>query len=187
MAEEIKKSRLQAAALDAFLSQSDKPADEQIAINPAEVGTQPSFEVEELEASIYDDLSEEEKEIITKQARAKVAEQLKEAKRKQFLNSEIARLKRKSKPGQEEVRCTVDLPGHSDRIVLDGTHYFHGVTYNFTRDQYNTVRDICARAWEHEHEIGGANRDVYRAPMNAIITPNAMTTGEGKPLPMIKF
>ena len=187
MAEEIKKSRLASAALDAFLSQADKPTSEQVAINPADVGAQPSFALDEIEATMYDDLSETEKEELTKIARAKVAEQLREAKKKQFLNSEIARLKRKAKPGQEEIRFTIDLPGHADRIVLDGTHYFHGVTYTFTRDAYNSVNDICARAWEHEHEVGGANRDVYRAPMNAIVSPHAMTTGEGKPLPMIKF
>lgn len=185
MTDEIRKPR--AAALQAFMSQADKDTNEQVAINPAEVGPQPPFEDEVLEASMYDDLSPEEKEALTKQARAKVAEELRESKKKQFLKEEIAKFRRKSKPGQEEVRATIDLPGHSDRIVLDGTHFFHGVTYTFTLDQYRSVADISARAWDHEHEVGGANRDVHRAPMSAIVKPGGITDGAGKPVPLLKF
>src|SRR3990172_9651036 len=130
--EELKKPK---AALDKFLSEANKLAEDQVAINPADVGAQPTFEPEILEASMYDDLSEEEKTKISKRARAKVAEDLMEAKRKQYLKEQINYYKRKAKPGQEELQYTIDLPGHSDRIVLDGTHYFHGVTYTFTRDQ----------------------------------------------------
>jgi hypothetical protein len=195
MADEPKKlpKATSASALEAFLSEADKPRAEQKAINPfdLEKEEEDKLEIEEPtsgEPDIYADLSEEEKEAIKKQARAKVAEQLREAKRKAYLKEQINYYQRKARPGQEEVQATIDLPGHADRIVLDGTHYFHGVTYTFNLDQYRTVADISARAWEHEHEVGGANRDVYRAPRNVIITPNSPNGAvASKPLPMVKF
>jgi hypothetical protein len=193
MADETKKlpKAMSASALDAFLSEGDKPKNEQKAINPFALEDE-AVEVakeEEIdpEVSMYAELSEEEMEAIRKEARAKVAEQLKEARRKAYLKQQIEYFKRKARPGQEEVRATIDLPGHADRIVLDGTHYSHGVTYTFTLDQYRSIADISARAWDHEHEVGGANRDVYRAPMQAIIRPGSVTDSNNKPLPMVKF
>lgn len=177
------------AALEDFLNEAKKNAEEQRAINPEELGAQPEFAGFNgtFDASLYEDLSEEEKAELTAQAASKVAEELRAARKKEFLRQETSRFRKMAKPGQTEVRFTVDLPGHSDRIVLDGTHFFHGVTYTVNLNAYNSMRDIAARAWEHEHEVGGANRNEYRAPRNAVISPNGVTGGDGKPLPLVKF
>lgn len=185
MSDEIKKPK---AALADFLAQANKPVEEQEAINPAEMGAQPEFNPDPVafEASLYEDLSDEEKAELTLQAKLKVEEELRAARKKEFLKQETTRFRKMAKPGQEQVRFTIDLPGHSDRIVLDGTHYFHGVTYTVSRDAYNSMVDIAARAWDHEHEVGGANRDVYRAPINPIVRPGMEGQG-GRALPLVKF
>lgn len=142
-----------------------------------------------LDMSAFADLTPEEMEQLKKQAAEQVFKEQREARKKEFLKQQVAKYRQVIKPGQEIVRMTMDLPGHSDRITIDGTSYFHGVTYNFPMDKYKSIIDIAARAWEHENEVGGANRDAYkgRAPVNAVISPDNPGAHNARLSPVIKF
>ena len=63
----------------------------------------------------------------------------------------------KSAEGDEIESITVDLAPNASAITLDGRLFYHGVTYNFTRAQASTVKEIMFRTWQHEREVGGAN------------------------------
>ncbi len=134
-------------------------------------------------------LTDEEKEELTKQAFAKVEAEQKESLKSKFLKERVAELRAQYKPGQKIVRVCLDLPGHADRIIIDGTHFFHGVVYKVTEDKMRSMMDIQARAWEHENEVGGANRDLYkgRAPINPVISPNGQAPINNRLAPVVKF
>jgi len=68
---------------------------------------------------------------------------------------------------------TLELAEHSDRIVLDGVTYFHGGTYTFDRMQYDTIREIIHRGFEHQAEIEGKPRfnNSYQKAANISINP----------------
>lgn len=153
----------------------------------------PPMPSDDMDLSAYAELTEAEKAELSAQARATVAEELRSARKKQFLKEQINKHRQLAKPGQRIVGITLDLPGHADRIILDGKSFFHGTTYRVPENVYQTMIDIQSRAWEHENEIGGANRDLYkgRAPVNPIVTPNGVSL-ESNPdhnriAPMVKF
>jgi hypothetical protein len=80
---------------------------------------------------------------------------------------------RQAKLPQEELQeIQIDLPGHAPHVMLDNVIYLHGHTYTLPRNQVDSIKDIMARAWDHENDIGGANRDVYRKPRNQRISQN---------------
>jgi len=137
----------------------------------------------------FGELSEEEKAELTAAARAQVEKDLREQRKKEFLRQEMARFKREVRPGEKMTQIVIDVAGHSDRIVLDGKAFFHGVLYTVTENQARTIQDIMARTWEHEYEVGGANRDIYRAPTHAIISPSNPNgiAGAHRPLPVVTF
>lgn len=59
---------------------------------------------------------------------------------------------------EEEVEnVTINVAPHSDRITLDGVHYLANQSYDMPKAKADTVRDICARTWQHEQQTGGAN------------------------------
>lgn len=51
---------------------------------------------------------------------------------------------------------TINVAPHSDRITLDGVIYLAGRTYEMPKAKADTVRDIIAQTWKHEHQTGGA-------------------------------
>jgi hypothetical protein len=55
----------------------------------------------------------------------------------------------------ELVWVTLDLAEHSDRIVLNGTIYLHGHTYQVPRHVADTMREIQARGHEHQNTLDG--------------------------------
>lgn len=134
-------------------------------------------------------LTEEEMEELNQQAVKKVEAEQKESLKSKFLKERVAELRAQYKPGQKIVRVQLDLPGHADRIILDGTHYFHGVIYKVTEDKMRSMMDIQARAWEHENEVGGANRDLYkgRAPVHSVLSPNGQAPVNNRLAPVVKF
>lgn len=109
-------------------------------------------------------------EIQEEAAAEELAEQRKEA-RKRILAAERLKVRQKVDPHEELRTITLDLAGHSDRIVLDGVIYLHGRTYNVPKRVYDAILDCAARGWEHENEVGGANRDAYRKPRETIVSP----------------
>lgn len=64
----------------------------------------------------------------------------------------------------------VDLPGHAVHIMLDGEEFLHGFIYKRNSLVAATMREIMQRAWNHEEEVGGANRHWYEKPRNTKLT-----------------
>lgn len=112
----------------------------------------------------YDEtlLSDEEKEAAYKIAAEHVVAARKEKAMVAFQAKAIREIEQQLEPTQQVQDVHVDLPGHSYRIALDGICYYHGVIYPVPTTVAQTLKDIMGRAWEHEHEIGGANSDEYR-------------------------
>lgn len=124
------------------------------------------------------ELTEEEKEAIWAEAQAEVAEELR-AKAAEALKAEYAKRIRQSLIPDEKLEpILIDLAGHADRIRLDSVEYFHGSTYYMPLAMRQTVNEIMANTWKHEREIGGANSNMYRQPLERTLRPSDL----GKPL-----
>lgn len=116
-------------------------------------------------------LTEEEKGLLRTKALERVAKERKEAAMDAFLATEIDLARRAHVPNEEMKYISLDMAGHSDRIMIDGVVYFHGQTYEVPKRLYDVLKEVVGRGWEHEDEIGGANRDVYRRPRSTALQP----------------
>lgn len=78
---------------------------------------------------------------------------------------------RKGPIKRKERMCeiTLDLAPHSDRLVIDGTIYFHGRTYTVPQSLFDVMREQQYRGWEHQREIDGKDRDFYRNRANVVL------------------
>lgn len=104
-------------------------------------------------------------------ANDEVLEERKDVARKAFLRDAIKKAKHRHIPAEKLMSIQIDLPGHADRIMIDGTVFLHGGIYEVPQTQYDTLRDIVYRAWQHEHEVGGANANLYRKPRGTQLRP----------------
>lgn len=85
----------------------------------------------------------------------------------QFLKEE----REKRNPVDEIKYICLDLAAHSDRIMLDGTIYFHGTTYAVPRRVYEVLREVVQNGWRHERETEGKlNRNAYRKPVQPVLS-----------------
>lgn len=171
-------------------AQEPEPTEEPTQGTPEEYNDEPS---PALDPAVYEDLTAEEKANIEAEVRLQVAEELRAQRKKQFKKEMLAQYRSLTKPGEEIVPVCLDLPGHANDVRLDGKVFFHGVTYRVTVNVYRTLIDIQARAWEHENEIGGANRDLYRGrkPVERVVTPGTVAQGNtgnnNRLAPMVRF
>lgn len=116
-------------------------------------------------------LSDEEKKELRVAAKKRIGEERKAAAQDAYLEQVLDEERRAGIPNEEERYITLDMAGHSDRIMLDGVVYFHGQTYLVRKSTYDVMAETVARGWDHEDEIGGANRDQYRRPRNTVLRP----------------
>lgn len=116
-------------------------------------------------------LSEEKKAELRLEAQERIQREREEQAAEAFLADEEAKARRGHVPEQELVEITLDLPEHSDRLVIDGAHFFHGRSYIVPRHQADSMRDTIARAWDHQAEIDGKNKNTYRKAKNIILSP----------------
>lgn len=144
-----------------------------------------------IDAAAYGEITSEEKAEVEAEVRALVEAELRAQRKKAFKKELLTKYRSLTRPGEKIVPVCLDLPGHANDIRLDGRVFFHGVTYQVTEKVYSTLVDIQARAWEHENEIGGANRDLYRGrkPINPIVSPQgvAQVADQGRMAPMVRF
>lgn len=117
-------------------------------------------------------LTEAERAELKKIAGDEVVEERKKKARNAYIEAMKVEALREQDPEEELFPYQIDLAGHADRIMIDGRVFLHGQTYDFTKKELDTIRDIVARTWDHEEEIGGSNRDFYRRPRQTRIGPN---------------
>ena len=130
-------------------------------------------------------LDDETKAALRAKARAAVAKEVEEKSAEALYLQYLEEERRALDPQQETKYIQLDMAGHADRIMLDGVVYFHGITYAVPKGKYDTLRDIVARGWEHESEIGFANRGRNTAPRAKDIrltpsNPSGMPMGIGR-------
>lgn len=116
-------------------------------------------------------LTDDEKAQLRAKARERVEQERRDAAMDIFLQQEIELARRAYIPSQEMKLLFLNMAGHSDRIMIDGVVYFHGQTYEVPKSLYDVLNEVVARGWDHEDEIGGANRDVYRRPRSTALLP----------------
>lgn len=130
-----------------------KPEGQRFVPEPAVLEPAPNFDL----------LSEETKEELRKQARAKVEADEIDRASEAFKAAEIERLEREAHPEafEEEREITIDVALYADRVILDGRTYMFGRTYTVKKRVYDSLMDIMART--HRHYA-----DTHRDPMRAM-------------------
>jgi hypothetical protein len=118
----------------------------------------------------YSGLTEEEKEEIRERAYAQVMKERKARAEEAFMQQAIDEARSADEPALQMEDIFIDLPGHAVRLLIDGIEYLHGFTYNVNSLQSASMRDIMQRCWNHEDEVGGANREWYKRPRNTQLT-----------------
>lgn len=121
------------------------------------------------------ELTQAEKEALWLEAEADVAEELKAAEKERLLKEYKKEVRRSRIPEEALEPILIDVAGHSNKITLDSVEYFHGTTYYLSQAQRATINDIMSQTWKHEREIGGANSNAYRAPLDRTIRPADMS------------
>lgn len=125
-------------------------------------------------------LSEEERERILKKAYEHVEAEYKRKAEEAFLDTAIAHEKRKRIPAEQFVDVLIDLPGHAVRLLLDGVEFIHGFTYRVPQSQAASMREQMQNCWQHEDEVGGANRHFYRKPRELKLGPNSTNVSNSR-------
>jgi hypothetical protein len=116
--------------------------------------------------------TEEELVALRGKAKAKVLAEKKKAAETELLKKFEQEARAEDDPEEEMVSIMIDLPGHSDRITVDGKIFFHGSTYTVPRRKFDSLRDIVSLAWDHEDSVQGANTNDYRRPRNINLSPS---------------
>lgn len=119
-------------------------------------------------------LNADEREAIKAKARDHVQKKRKDKAEAEALEAAIEEEEREHNPTEQYEFVRIDLAPHvasqkfnAAFISLDGTLFFHGLSYEVPYSQARTLEDVMARGWEHEREIHGERRraDVSRRPV----------------------
>jgi hypothetical protein len=121
--------------------------------------------------------TEEELKKLQEQAAVEVHLDEKEKLRKQKLEQFKKEARAKFQPEEEIREVLMDLPGHAFLVRLNETEFHHNHKYYVPLSVYRVLNEIMYRAWVHEDEIGGANRDTYRRPHKNLTTADAIPGG----------
>ena len=75
----------------------------------------------------------------------------------------------RNRPAARSVR--IDLAPFTDRVVIDGTAYWHGQTVTVAASVAAVLREQCYRTWQHQDHVEGKNTvEAYRRQRNAVIS-----------------
>ena len=124
-----------------------------------------------------DILSNEEKAEARARAREHVLKTRKEKAIDEYFQASVKAEETAISPSERLVDFTVDLPEFTYLIKIDGRDYYHGCHYRVPARQSDSMRDIQARAWEHDWEINGRRRrnDMVRDPFGRGMNQQRMT------------
>lgn len=118
-------------------------------------------------------LSAEDMASVQEQAAAQIAKERKEAAKKAALETALAAERAKFDPREEIVSITLDLAEHSAFLMIDGTKYFHGMTYRVKKSLFDVMRAAVASGWDHQAIVDGKNVNQYRRGHNIVLKPQA--------------
>lgn len=113
-----------------------------------------------------------EKQELSTAAVKTVSDEMAQDARDKFFEDEIARLRREQIPDDKLVYCMIDAAPFVPYIMIDGTQYFHGYTYEVPNGLRMVLLEQMQRSWLHQDEIDGRSRfNAYRRPSNLTIGP----------------
>ena len=118
----------------------------------------------------FSGLTPEEKEEIRARAYEQVAKEKKIREEEAFMDAALKEARSADEPALQMEEIFIDLPGHAVRLLVDGIEYLHGFMYTVNSHQAASMRDQMQRCWNHEDEVGGANREWYKRPRNLSLT-----------------
>ena len=117
-------------------------------------------------------LTDVDREELTKQARASVLETLTQEARDQFFAEQKEKARREKIPEDQHVHVTIDMAPFLRHIMIDGTQYFHGYTYEVPWKRAAVLYEQMQRSWHHQDEIEGRGRsEAYRQHGKNVIGP----------------
>ena len=124
-----------------------------------------------------DILSAEEKQEARARAREHVLKKRKDKAIDQYFEAAVKAEETALSPTDRLTDFVVDLPEFTYLIKIDGRDYYHGCSYRVPVRQADSMRDIAARAWEHDWEINGRRRrnDMIRDPLGRGVNQQRMT------------
>jgi len=139
-------------------------------------------------------LTAEDRERIKQKAREHVATQLAQRQKTQKAALEAEYLERAVRD-EERVAglhgsyadVTIDVAANAAYIMLDGTMYMHGLTYEVPEAVAFTLNDIMQKTYEHENETSGRPRraDTMRRPQARVISPRNPGVVNTRNLPVV--
>ena len=68
-------------------------------------------------------------------------------------------------PAKEFVEITIDVPGFTKYLMVDGRTFAQGDRATVTRQEAASLLETMDRAWRHEKSNGGAHMKDYRPPI----------------------
>ena len=114
----------------------------------------------------FSGLTEEEKHEIRERALEQVAAEKRARVEESYMQQALDEARSADDPELRMEDVFIDLPGHAVRLLIDGVEYLHGFVYTVNELQAQSMRDMIQHAWNHEDEVGGANRQFYNKPRN---------------------
>jgi|SRR5215468_549507 len=118
--------------------------------------------VETIKTFNADLLTDEQRDALRSKAKEHVDKKRIEKAEDEYLQEAIRQHELVDKPDDRLEFITLDLAGHTEFLLIDGVKYSHGETYEVDHRRACTMREMQSRGWDHEAEVGGANRDMYR-------------------------
>jgi hypothetical protein len=110
-------------------------------------------------------LTMEDRERIKAKAREHVQERIDKQRRDQKAALEAEYLERAVRDEEKAaglhgayIDVEINVAASAAYIMLDGTMYMHGLTYEVPENVGYTLVDIMGRTWEHENETNGRRR-----------------------------
>ncbi|SRR5712671_665764 len=113
-------------------------------------------------------LTPEEIEAIREKARSIVRLELAQRQEAALLAQFTAEERKALDPRKQTQPIFLSLAGHSEYIMLDGTQFFHGQTYEVTGDVFMVLTEQMNRGWAHEDETevrDKRSRQRFRPPL----------------------
>lgn len=137
------------------------------------------------------ELTEREKTEIREKARLTVANEIKDRKHEALLAQYLQEEREKNEPAAQLVPCFVQLPGHCEYLMLDGTQFYHNRLYHVTTSVFRVLVEQMARSFAHEEEtevrdvstkrrhptpshIGTANYQDHRRPRDMVVSSSQL-------------
>lgn len=124
-----------------------------------------------------DQLDAATKLALTAEAKASVVAEMEQDARDAYFKTELERIRRAEIPDEALVFVMIDAAPYIPYVMLDGTQYFHGYTYEVAHSVRMVLLEQMQRSWLHQDEIDGRSRfNPYRRPQNQTIGLHDMGT-----------